>query len=251
MVPCSAARRKGFSLIELIVVMFCVGMAVCLGMVLVGRGRENSLRLQCTNNLRPLGLAMHTYHDTNDAFPSETLNAPGENVPQSIYVQLLPYLCMRPSFPPVPVKVFLCPSRRTTAVGAKRDYGYGGSRQPGSIGTSILDAPAPCTFSAIANKSGGGAEYTALLSHVWMDPRNYGGGDPTDLGWHTLNNSRSCNSNLLDGSPSGNVQAIGSPHPNSNPFLFADGHVQNISYGWSQLPNIWAYDNTAPITIPD
>ena len=63
------ARRKGFSLIELLAVMATIGILLALILPAVHAARESSRRVQCQNHLRQLGLAFHNYHDVNRQFP--------------------------------------------------------------------------------------------------------------------------------------------------------------------------------------
>jgi len=248
-------KRSGFARADLLVTILLAIVALSLLSCGLSTSRISSLRSYCVNNLMQIGIAIHTYHDANSNLPSETPTAPGKTGPESFYIYLLPYVEEQYNAPAAsqPVRLFLCPSRRSTAVGGKRDYGYGCSKGAGSVGTSVLDAPEFLTLDAIQDQKKGTSK-TALLSHVWLDPKTYKGGDPTDLGWNTLNNGRSCNTNLSDTDATGSNTAIGSPHPNVNIFLFVDAHVQNIPYGWqpSEGPfaNIWAYDSKQDITLP-
>jgi prepilin-type N-terminal cleavage/methylation domain-containing protein/prepilin-type processing-associated H-X9-DG protein len=88
------ARRRGFTLVEVLVALAIVGLLVGLILPATQRARAAAAKTQCANRLRQIGLALHQYHNNHNTLPAGmTKNAAGRDYPYMNWpTRILPFL---------------------------------------------------------------------------------------------------------------------------------------------------------------
>jgi prepilin-type N-terminal cleavage/methylation domain-containing protein len=102
----SRRTRTGFTLVELLVVIAIIGILIGLLLPAVQAAREAARRMQCSNNLKQLGLAMHNYESTFKKVPrlASVVGKPGFPMQNSTWncfsahVGILPFIEQTPLF---------------------------------------------------------------------------------------------------------------------------------------------------------
>jgi len=87
----SRPLRRGFNLIELLVVIAVIAILIGLLLPAVQQAREAARRAQCANNLKQIALASNNYHDAYDCYPQGVQFTFAWNT-SGHHVALLPYL---------------------------------------------------------------------------------------------------------------------------------------------------------------
>jgi prepilin-type N-terminal cleavage/methylation domain-containing protein len=203
MVTVSKPVRPGFTLIELLVVIAIIAILIGLLLPAVQMTREAAARTQCINNLKQLSLACVNYADAFQTLPP--------NGTVSFYTKITPYVEQAINTGATPVKIFVCPSRRSPTanfcdyVGALPfpaaiagsssssstqnstggyDYVYGpapGTAPQGLTRTALGDDD-PVALTDITD----GTSLTLLLTEKVINPTQYQGfKSPGDQGWNT------------------------------------------------------------------
>lgn len=265
-----SVKVRGFTLVELLVVMAVISLLVCILLPAVQQVREAARRAACKNNLKQIGLALQNYEMAHGVLPPGSLDVSGpiRTAPQgyhhSWYTMLLPYIDAEPLYTSIDssvgiydgaqtkarttlIPLLLCPSDPSPRYSQRSDdvaaalTNYAGNHHPSpalidETNHGILFLNSRVRYEDIVD----GSSHTIFVGEFMRRPH--------DLGWAsgTFATLRNSGWTLTRGGP-GAVNAgedlsieacgFGSHHRGGAHFCFGDGSVRFSGVGGT-LPSM-------------
>jgi prepilin-type N-terminal cleavage/methylation domain-containing protein/prepilin-type processing-associated H-X9-DG protein len=233
-------KRRGFTLIELLVVIAIIAILIALLVPAVQKVREAAARTQCVNNLKNIGLAIHSYHDVTKTLPP--LRVTNNTVTWAVLI--LPYIdqgSMARLWTPtsnyssatnasarlLQVPIYYCPTRRapgTDMISVQEDVRPAYNGPPPNFTGPFTDT----RFFGTNNPPGALGDYAGCVGTVDLWPTN-----TADISWASIR----ANGALIQGDPpvgavfKGRTKMETIEDGTSNTFLVGEKHVPVNMFG--------------------
>jgi len=216
--PSPLTGRRGFRLVELLVVIGVIGVLIALLLPAVRTSPGAARRSQCSNNLKQIALALHEYHDTYGSFPpAYTVDSAGKPL-HSWRTLILPYMEQKSLYEKIDLtKPWDDPANRVAYETSMQDYRCPSANAPKTHATYLavvgpgacFNGPVPRKLADITDKPGA----TLLVIEV-----------PADRSVHWMSPSDASEEFILAA-----VASTKPPHPSGTQAACADASIKFLS----------------------
>jgi prepilin-type N-terminal cleavage/methylation domain-containing protein len=239
---------RAFTLIELLVVIAIIAILIGLLLPAVQKVREAASRVQCQNNLKQLGLAVHNYHDAKKQLPPLRIDADYATWIVLImpYIEqgniertwsfTVPYYQQPDIVRTTQVSLFYCPSRRgPEGLSVVEDVNPDDDTPPPEYNKPLTDT----RFVAAHHPAGALGDYAANVGDMRGTPN-----DPSSQQWPSVkaNGAIIRGTRLADGSFKSNTRLASITDGTSNTFLIGEKHVPQGMFGRGRVGDSSIYN---------